>query len=227
MQKGLNLDLYVGKPDTYHSSTDSRSATVYVYNHSSFYVDTDATLASGGFATNIILSKQISEMYVKPYSSCEIKNNVKLALPSGADTQIVDLFLASSYKYTSSNCYDYCYHIAMIEKCNCIDDGVPYLNLKNAKLPRICVWNSEDGADYACWLQVVDTYEDTCNKKCPFECDLVTMSATTSMAAYLATDSQYLSVSIYYKSLSYEYSTENPAITEVALFSSLGGTLGK
>ena len=164
-------------------------------------------------------------MYVRPYSSCEIKDNIKPALSLSTDTELIDQFIASNKKYTSSICFDACYHSIMAKKCQCIDQSVPFPNLKNVSIPRFCYF--EDDADSDCFSKIVEDLDETCGKKCPLECDLVITSVSTSFAAYLNNDSQYVGVEIYYNELSYEYSTESPAITEVALYSGLGGILGK
>ncbi len=49
---------------------------------------------------------------------------------------------------------------------------------------------------------------------------------STSVSA-LFNDNQTVKVNIFFPDMNYEFSTENPAISVVALFSGVGGTLGK
>jgi len=49
---------------------------------------------------------------------------------------------------------------------------------------------------------------------------------STSVSASF-NDNQTVKVNIFFTDMSYEFSTESPAISVVALFSGLGGTLGK
>jgi len=74
-------------------------------------------------------------------------------------------------------------------------------------------------------LEIVDL-DEVCGKRCPYECDQVKLSMSSSVTALL-NDNQTLHVNIYFTDLSYEFTTESPAISVVALFSGLGGTLGK
>ncbi len=80
---------------------------------------------------------------------------------------------------------------------------------------------------YCYWKTLENTdLNAICHKKCPYECDQVKLSMSTSVSAFLS-DHQTIEVSVYFTDLSYEFSTESPAISVVALFSGLGGTLGK
>ena len=101
-------------------------------------------------------------MYVRPYSSCEIKDNIKPALSLSTDTELIDQFIASNKKYTSSNCFDVCYHSIMAKKCQCIDQSVPFLNLKNTSIPRFCYF--EDDADSDCFSKIVKDLDETFGK---------------------------------------------------------------
>jgi len=95
------------------------------------------------------------------------------------------------------------------------------------KIPRFCDWsdNSTDGDCY--WNIFENTDLDVvCDKKCPYECDQVKLSMSTSLSALLS-DSQTLKVYIYFSDMGYDLSTEIPAISVVALFSGLGGTFGR
>ena len=203
----------------------SRSAKIFIYNHSNYYSENEGIDISGGYETNIALSKKISEMYVKPYSDCEIKDNVKL-IPS-SDSQFFDLFTQSPYKYRSADCHTVCYQELILNKCNCIDYSTIFFNIKNIQIPKLCNWD-DGSADSVCFDNLFETTDiDTvCDKKCPYECDQVKVSFSTSFSA-LFTDRQTLKVNVYFNELSYEYSSENPALSVVTLFSGLGGTLGK
>jgi hypothetical protein len=93
------------------------------------------------------------------------------------------------------------------------------------KIPRLCNWD-DNSNDTACLAEDTTDWDAICREKCPYECDLVSLSVSTSFSA-LFTDSQTLKVNVFFNELSYEYSTESPAISTVALFSGLGGTFGK
>jgi len=203
----------------------SRSANVFIYNQSNYYSESEVIDISGGFETNIVLSKKISETYPKPYSSCEIKDNIKLT--TSADYQIFDLFANTSYSYRSTDCHTVCYQELLLDNCNCIDYYTIFFNIKNIEIPKLCDWSYASN-DSDCYFNIFENtdLDVVCNKKCPYECDQIKLSISTSFSA-LFTDSQTLKVNIYFSEMSYEFSTENPAISVVALFSGLGGTFGK
>ncbi len=219
----MSLELFIGKPD-YYKTTESRSAIIFIYNQSNYYSESEGISISGGFVTDIALSKKISETYPKPYSECEIKDNVKLT--TSADYQIFDLFASSPYSYRSTDCRTFCYQEILLDNCNCIDNDFVFFNVKNIKIPRLCDWSNLTDV-YCYWNTLENTDLDAvCDKKCPYECDQVKLSMSTSVSAFLS-DHQTIKVSVYFTDTSYEFSTESPAISVVALFSGLGGTLGK
>jgi len=65
--------LFIGKP-AYESMEGSRSAKVFIYNHSNYYSKAEVIDISAGFETSIALTKKISETYPKPFSECEIND---------------------------------------------------------------------------------------------------------------------------------------------------------
>jgi len=203
----------------------SRSAKVFIYNQSNHYSKSEVIDISVGFETNIALTKKISETYPKPYSACDIKQDIMLS--TYYDYQIFDLFVNSPYSYSYKDCRILCYQELLLDSCNCIDYAYDFLNLRNIKIPRLCDW-SYKSKDLICYdknFKNTDLYT-VCDKKCPYECDQVKFSVSTSFIA-LFSDSQTLKFNIYFNDLSYEFSTENPTISVVALFSGLGGTFGK
>jgi len=216
--------LFIGKPDYYESMEGSRSAKVFIYNHSNYYSKAELIDISAGFETNIALTKKISETYPKPFSECEIKDNIRLT--TSADYQIFDLFANTPYLYRSADCRAFCYQDFILNSCNCIDYEFDFLNLRNIKIPRLCDW-SDNSKDLICYdknFKNTDLYT-VCDSKCPYECDQAKLLMSTSFSAF--SNSQTLKVNIYFSEMSYEFSTENPAISIVALFNGLGGTFGK
>ena len=217
--------MFIGKPDYYERVANTPSAIIFIYNHSNYYSESDEIDVSSGSETDIILSKKISETYPKPYSECEIKDNIKLT--TSADYQIFDLFAKSPYSYRSSDCRTFCYQELLLDYCNCIDYDTSFLNVKNFIIPKFCDW-SDNSTDVRCYYKFfTDTEIDAvCGKSCPYECDQIKLSMSTSVSA-LFNDNQTVKVNIFFPDLNYEFSTENPAISVVALFSGVGGTLGK
>jgi len=149
--------LKVGKDATYKTIGDQSSATVFIYNHTSFYADADRIVLPNSLHTNIIMKKQISEIAESPYSECVIKDNVKLAVTASTDTELIDLFIKSQYKYNYANCFDVCYQSLLKENCGCIDYYVPFLNLKKIDIQTIKFCNYNDDAFDKCFTKFVES----------------------------------------------------------------------
>jgi len=217
----------VGKEGSYSSfgektNVEKIGATIFIYDHDRFYTEADKIEISGGTKTKITLKKRIIEMAVKPYSECIIKDNVKVAVNPSSDTELVDLFIKSEYKYNYANCYDVCYQDLLNQTCGCIDEAVPFLNLKNKVNATLCSYGN-----FLCYENnFKEKIFEYCHKKCPYECDMVSISRMllSENVPYYKT---LIYVSIYYPELSYESTTESPTITEIALAGTIGGTLGK
>jgi len=214
--------LYVGKDDSYSSFDGKKTgATIFIYDNDRFYTEADKIRISEGSTVEITIKKKLTEMAVKPYSQCIIKNNVKVAVNASTDTELVDLFIKSEYKYNYANCYDVCYQVLLNQTCGCIDYYIPFLNLKNIVNATLC-------PNYDCYFEknFIGKLFDYCSKKCPYECDMVSISR--SMLSESNPDyKNFVGISIYYPELSYEYTTESPTITGIALAGTIGGTLGK
>jgi len=217
--------LFIGKPEYFKTIRGSRSAKIFIYNHSNYHSVSEEIHISSGSETDIILSKKISETYPKPYSECEVRDNIKLT--TSTDYQVFDLFATSPYSYRSSECRTFCYQERLLDNCNCIDHTTSFLNVKNFTIPKFCDW-SDNSTDNLCYYKIFFNTDLNafCGKRCPYECDQVKLSMSTVVSASF-NDSQTLKVNIYFTDMSYEFSTENPAINVVALFSGLGGTFGK
>jgi len=213
--------LYAGKDDSYSSIPGFETgATIFIYDNDRFYTEADKIRISVGSTVEITLKKRIAEMAVKPYSECIIKDNVKAAVNPSSDTELVDMFIKSEYKYNYANCYDVCYQDLLNQTCSCVDEFTPFLNLKNIVNATLC-------RNYDCYKKnLKGKLFETCHKKCPYECDIVSISRT--LLSESKTDfKKKVEISIYYPELSYESTTESPTITGIALAGSIGGTLGK
>ena len=224
-QRGLQLELFIGKPYDYLSLEENRGAKIYIYNHSNYFSESESLEISGGFETNIGLIKRISESYIRPYSDCQIYDNQKIALTEGTDTQFIDLFVNSNKKYRSQDCLQLCYQALLVKNCNCIDYLFKFDNLLKIKVPGVCSW-VDNSADSDCSKNI--DHDTVCGKKCPPQCDTVTFDKTTSFSYLLnSSEGQSLKVNVFFSDISYYWLSETPSTSTIALFSSIGGTLGK
>ncbi len=221
---GLRLSLYIGKNENYRYRfllNPKKAAVIFIYDHDRFYTEADRIEISGGSSGIISMNKKITQMAVKPYSECVIKDNKIVAVNASTDTELVDLFIKSKYKYNYANCYDVCYQDLLNQTCGCIDETTPFLNLKNIINATLC--HHKRNCYENNFKKKIFEY---CHKKCPYECDIVSISKTL-LSQSSRYDEKYVAISIYYPELSYESTTESPTITEIALAGTIGGTLGK
>ena len=242
------MELFLGKSKDYKGIPSSRGATIYIYNHSTLYSDSEGIDLSVGFETRISLVKKITESLLEPYSNCVIKGDSTIDTSSVTDPEYLDLFIKLNLKYRTYDCINFCYLDMFMKSCNCLDNQFKFFNLKNLSLPRFC--NFENNIDYDCWVNFnLTTNIARCSLKCPFECDSVKHSVTTSLSQYPTSNalsrllwkpyldmiertggdvaSQVLKLNIFYESSSYEMLSETPSMTVVSLLGGLGGTLGK
>ena len=242
------MELFLGKSKDYRGLQSSRGATIYIYNHSTIYSNSEGIDVSIGIETSISLGKKITEAMLMPYSSCVIKWDTKVDASFVADQEYLDLFSKLDLKYRSTDCMNFCYIDMFIKSCNCLDYSYTFFNLKNLSLPRFCDWSVKKDDD--CWNNfAAASLDNLCSLKCPFECDSVTYLVTTSVSQYPTSNaltrlllnpyldtiertggdvaSQVLKVNIFYESLSYEMLSETPSMTVITLLGGLGGTLGE
>jgi len=215
--------LYIGKNENYRYRfflNPIKYAVIFIYDHDRFYTEADKIEISGGSSGIISMNKKITQIAVKPYSECVIKDNKKVAVNASTDTELVDLFIKSKYKYNYANCYDVCFQDLLNQTCGCIDYFIPFLNLKNIVNVTLC-------PELDCPKQIITgKLFDYCSKKCPYECNMVSMSRSLFFERGKVPE-DIVDVSIYYPELSYESTIESPTITEIALAGTIGGTLGK
>jgi len=211
--------LYIGRNKNYRYNP-KKAAVIFIYDHDRFYTEADRIEISGGYSGIISMNKKITQMAVKPYSECVIKDNKKVAVNPSSDTELVDLFIKSEYKYNYANCYDVCYQDLLNQTCGCIDYNIPFLNLKNIVNATFC-------PDRICYENnFKEKIFEYCHKKCPYECDMVSIARSLSFERG-RTPEDIVDVQINYPELSYESTIESPTLTEIALAGTIGGTLGK
>jgi hypothetical protein len=247
--RGLQLELFVGKPEYYESFSTNVGAQLFIYNQSTVYSETEGTEVAAGFETSIAITKKISETLLYPYSDCQIKGTDSVSTNGGTSYRYLQAFEDAGYKYRSENCMDHCYQDTLHDKCGCIDFYYQYFNLKNESISKFCDMIVSSVDSKCMENNINENLFESCVNYCPFECDSVkyltsisfsdypSRTATTMLlksSNFLAnrlaqgTDitSEILKVNVFYDSMSYEYLNDSAALTLVSLLGGLGGTLG-
>jgi len=243
---GLTLTLYVNVYEKLLNVTNQLyglGAIVRIGNSSYLtHYSNGGIFVSPSHVTNIVVDREFKYVLTKPYSNCDVESNS--AMFNG---DLYKLIEHSDYVYTQQLCFTQCLQKNIINKYNCT--LYMLVSLYNV---NVCEWElfleimSKD--DY-----FTDNFiNEICLPQCPLECNQTLYK--TSISSYHLIGSSYrekifsnqnlksdfihrdldlaqveksfLSVNIYYESLSYTLTTESPQMDLVALLSSIGGNLG-
>jgi hypothetical protein len=129
---------------------------------------------SPGFETSISIDRSFKLMLPRPYSNCDIDNDVSSSSHQKSHYESSDLYqliLNSIYQYTQNLCLIQCYQRQLLLECNCTDAN--FLSLYQNQ--SLC--NSLD--EIACMVKVflhkfnsIEFIEAKCQHLCPLECNL-------------------------------------------------------
>ena len=229
----------------------NRGLKVFIGNHSTLYSEEEIIDVLPETEANIGIFKRITETLEKPYSSCEIKGNRKIIETS--NPRFYNIFKNSGLTYRAADCLNYCYNTLVFSRCGCIDPSVIFHNLESLNVTSYCSL-ARNSVDRNC-MDLINAdsgkiFKEYCSDPCPFECDSVSLTFSTSYTKYptasefatiqskpsaayttnLGTSdhvkSGFVKVNVYWNSLKYEYISEVAAMTVPSLLGGLGGTLG-
>ena len=243
---GLELLLYVNVYEPLLAdSVDSFGAIIRIGNssYSTHYTKADGILILPGTLTHVAVNRELKSLQPKPYSDCEIDSNSPKFI-QGLD--LYNLIAQSNYLYTQELCFIQCYQEFLIDKYNCSDPN--YLSLFT-NVSECTYEKYKFGPDDVFNVNFINKH---CFAKCPLECDQISFKTSLSSTllngnkyisyinwnANLTADflnrtidaqtaaQSYVSVKIFYETLSYTHSTESPQMDGVYLLGSIGGNLG-
>ena len=193
---------------------------------------------SAGYETNIAVSREFVQQYPKPYSNCELHDD----LSKSFDSKLYKMFPDLGINFRQSVCFDLCHQTILKEQCNCTnDDFYSFYGSQNcySKADMDCLNIIKDKFIYE------DFFTKECAPLCPLECNqtiyYLTLSATKLNLNYYQNflkeknltalnfedqKNALIKFNVYFDSFSYKLITETPSINVVELFSNIGGTLG-
>ena len=249
---GLSLVLYVNFHEslkTINSYNGGLGAVIRIDNSSylTSYIGSDGIKVEPGHKTSISVSRSFKYSLPRPYSNCQIDNKTKSELQS----ELFNIILNSAYRYTQPTCFQQCLQRAIYLECNCTDPSyvslftnvTQCLSLKETQ----CMIHLYDEKLYK-----DDFIQTNCISDCPLECYIEKFDVSLSSFElgskyffdYLKTNTKlngdflqtkldlemarksFVGLNIFYKSLSYEISTESPQTDLIWLLASIGGYLG-
>ena len=243
---GLELEFYVNVYELLLAdSVDSFGAIIRIGNssYSTHYTKADGILILPGTLTHVAVNRELRSLQPKPYSDCEIDSNSPKFI-QGLD--LYNLIAQSNYLYTQELCFIQCYQEFLIDKYNCSDPN--YLSLFT-NVSECTFEKYKFGPDDVFNINFINKH---CFAKCPLECDQISFKTSLSSTllngnkyisyinwnANLTADflnrtidaqtaaQSYVSVKIFYETLSYTHSTESPQMDGVYLLGSIGGNMG-
>ncbi len=248
---GLRMSFYVNfnqKLTTINSNGGGLGALLRIDNSSYLTsYQTDGYGLEPGYWTSISVHRSFKFSLPKPFSNCLIDNQTN----SGFQSSLFDLIQNSAYKYTQPTCFLQCQQRHIYLECNCTDASVLSLFSNVSQ----CLTANELGCMSSLYgekLYTNDFVKEHCLPECPLECYFEHFDATLSSIElmpkyyldYLSsnlklrgdflTKSQidletarksFVSFNIFYKTLSYEISTESPQTNWIWVFASIGGYL--
>ena len=242
---GLTFNFYVDFYEslkTINSFNGGMGAVIRIGNSSylTSYIPGDGIKVSTGHATSISLKRSFKFILPKPYSNCLIDNQTN----SGFQSSLFELIQNSAYKYTQPLCFMQCFQRIILLKCNCTIPSFLSLFTNTTQCSTIneCMRFQYDS------LAKSYFFEENCFKECPLECysnefdvslssyDLVSdyfwdylnsnlKLIASSKTQFLEAKQNFVSLNIFYKSLTYEMSTESPQTNWIWVFASVGGYL--
>jgi len=238
---GIQIELLVG-PEYYSDLITNTGAHIFIHNSSIIPRESEGFDLSTKTRTNIAIKRIFSNRIPQPYSNC-------INLNGSFNSLVYNILVNSKYLYRQRDCYDLCYQLNTVRKCNCYDTRLIKLNETYHKLNEPCL----SAKEIECLLSTYNEYLDgklnsECSQLCPFECNTYSFELFSSFTQY-PTDNyahmlilkhpnfkgynqirdvkkNVLAVNVYYESLEYSVVDELERTLFFDLISGIGGTFG-
>ena len=248
---GLNVMMYVNYYENLstinsYSYLGGRGGIVRIENSSyltSFNTLDGIKITPGGY-TSVSVSRLFKSSLPRPYSNCLIDNQTN----AGFQSKLFNLIQNSPYRYTQSLCFMQCKQRAILLECNCTTPLIKSLFSNVSQCHTYYETYCESILPFKKQL-----FEENCLSECPLECyfdqfetslsfielipnfeyDFLMSNSSTLTSDFVKTKIDFEVVSksfvyfnIFYKSLSYDISTESPQMNLVTLISNIASNLG-
>ena len=240
---GLRLELFAGIAHDSLYSTKKFGAIMFIHNQTSKPEGATGILLKPGTQTNVEVKKSFNSLLASPYSPCQDLDTFEF------DRSLYNVLNEHMLAYTQQDCLDLCMQQEIISLCGCyylhffqLNNSRPCLTLKELT----CAKNSYEK------FTEKDTV-NTCQSKCPLECDSLKYKLAVSSTGFPTDDYAYelkdndmikahyaeakvsvdkahlendiLALNVYVNDFSYMATTHSRKISDVDIFSSVGATL--
>ena len=168
---GLQLELYIGNPDTNSPMSLTTGAILFINNQSSPVRITDPGIElSPGTQTNIGVNRMFIYKLPEPYSNCV--QNMADSKKFNKENFVQNTFQINQ-NYSQNFCIELCYESFLLNECNCSD-----INKKDltSNYSEPC---HADKQSLLCFFDMKNKFFDwnfneNCKMSCPIECERVT-----------------------------------------------------
>ena len=242
---GLSLTLFLGDPVLQSLyQLYANGIAIVVHNQTSYpSFESHRILASAGMETDISINRNFIYKLGGNYGSClqDISNTSSYASSSPYFNYIVKTMCVT---YDQSLCYLICLQDKIIQACNCSAGLLPeYKGVPACRkvLDIFCIKGSV--ASFTS-----EGVTDFCNANCPAVCNYIEYltkvgsvsypneyyksllmnhsKIIASNISYANLDKSFLKINIFYESMSFAQTIENPALPFETLLSNIGGNFG-
>jgi hypothetical protein len=239
----MQLTLFLGDPSVDEYRTFDAGIVVSIDNQSIVpFTSGDVIKVGARTNTDLIVDRNFITKLSAPYGDCLDDTSSSSKFTSQYFDYIVK---TSGQNYTQKYCYLLCVQSQTIKYCSCANYNLPIF--KNAST-HFCNSTTE----WNCVYQSISKYEtnisDECLKGCPFECFSIDYTVrshaslypntneaielldwTNSSADYIEPNEiaeAFLKFNVFFRSMQYIITTENPQMQPVDLVGAFGGLLG-
>ena len=239
---GLQMTLYSNYYENLTYNNSFNGMIVKVVN-ASFLDLSDGIYLAPGFVTNVAIDRFFELLLPKPYSDCDIPND---SMQTGYST-FYDAIFYSPYQYSQELCLNLCYQQDIIDVCGCNPYDYPFFGgIACQDSDQSCIKNATTKFLKGNYLI------RKCLPLCPLECNRTGYSVSLSQSllngdfylrqiqsnSNLTVDyvtkllnsdtaaKSLVSVNLFYESLSYTLSEEDPACDWICMIANIGGTMG-
>lgn len=179
---GLQLELYIGNPETSSPMSLTTGAILFINNQTSPVRITDPGIElSPGTQTNIAVNRMFIYKLSEPYSNC-IENTPESNV--NIRENLIQTTFEMNQNYSQSFCLELCYESYLLNECNCSDSDISDLIGNHSdpchadKQSLLCFYDMKN--KFFDW-----NFNENCKTMCPIECERVTYKvASLSMADF-------------------------------------------
>lgn len=185
-RNGLRLELYSGDQVNQQQFNYRVGFRIIIHNQSIVpFPDEDGVDVPVGKQTNIAMTRTFTNRLSQPFSDCIDSMKLETIPPQNRPLLIVyqQIELDKLKQYQQDYCLHVCYQLYIIQKCNCTNLNLAFLDIDEFNALNGCV-NANDLANMNRASEDFANSRafDKCYSSCPIECNTITYNLKISSA---------------------------------------------